>query len=58
MGTLVIILAIICALITGCGFSLMIMAYILRNSNQMGDSTGSRFTYQKEPVKVIQLEEC
>lgn len=58
MSTVVIILSIVCAVISGCGFSLMIMAYILSNSNQMGDSTGTRFDYHKEPINVIQLEEC
>ena len=58
MGTVVIILSIVCAVITGCGFSMMIMAYILSNSNQMGDSTGTGFDYKKEPINVIQLEEC
>lgn len=51
------ILSIIAGIITGIGFSIMVVAFLVSYSNKIGDSTGDRFVHKKEPAKVIRLEE-
>lgn len=47
------ILALVCGVVLGCGFALMVVGFVLKSSNKMGDSKGDFKNFAGTPMRFI-----